>query len=283
MGNAHILWQDKTELASFTGGSWVALLPLDNLKNDTLSQTARSTDLLPASTKFTATFSESNYVRAIALLNHNLSLSAKIKITATLSSVEQFNSGWIDVFQAIYNTEDLEFEDANWWSGKATEDSLQGYSRNYFNIFDANVTADSWTIEIDDQSNEAGYIDLGKMFLSQSWQLDRNFNYGADMGFTNRSTKKFALNGTPYFNTQRNPRSWKISISNLTKGSAYANIVDMFANHNISGYLLFIPVPDDNVNLHREVFVSTMGKAISVTHPGYQRYNTNLTFDEVLP
>jgi hypothetical protein len=94
---------NRIDACTLSGGSWVAGLPLDNLKNRVIGKVARSTDDALASTKFDIDMSSAKIVNALAVINHNLSLAAQFRIRATNESTatnlltysEQFdNAAW---------------------------------------------------------------------------------------------------------------------------------------------------------------------------------------------
>ena len=84
MSNCFLLWKNRLKDASLTGGGWQ--LGLDNLKSENLSLVCRSGDLAVTNTQFSLTYPQTIYNRAIALINHNLSTTAQIRITATRDS-----------------------------------------------------------------------------------------------------------------------------------------------------------------------------------------------------
>jgi hypothetical protein len=85
MANQNVMlgFPNRIDESSLSGGSWLAALPLANLKNRTLGKLARSTDLAPASTWLKMDLGAPRKIRALDLRNHNLSAGAKVRIRAS--------------------------------------------------------------------------------------------------------------------------------------------------------------------------------------------------------
>ena len=74
---------DSTTLA---GGSWQSTLPLANIKDRRLSKLARTSTAATADTQFTMDMGQARSVGAMALVAHNLSVNAKVRLTGADSS-----------------------------------------------------------------------------------------------------------------------------------------------------------------------------------------------------
>ena len=283
MTNCYILWKNNINKASFSGGNWS--LDLSNISDIALSKIARSNSLALVDTKFTLSFSSDIYNKAIALINHNMSTTAKIKITATKNAgaITTYDSDWIDVYPSVYDSFDLEWEDSNWWYGRPTEDMLSGYTRNFIHIFPSNIVADQWHIEIDDSNSTNSYIDIGYAFLSPAWQPQRNYNFGSRLGFISRTRHDYSLGGSSHFDKQRSARKWEIDINNMSESESYSQIIDMLSARGMSDPVIFIPNPENQQEIFRQVFLATITDTSGITHKAYNLYDTHLVFRELLP
>lgn len=82
MQNVLIGWNNRIDAATLAGGSFETNLPRDNLKDGNISKVARTTDDARASTRFSADLGANYAVRALALVNHNLSSAARWRARA---------------------------------------------------------------------------------------------------------------------------------------------------------------------------------------------------------
>jgi len=84
MTNAVIGYRNRIdEGGALSGGSWLSAFPLNNLKNRTLGRVARSASAAAADTRFDLQLGDPRSTGLVALINHNLRLSARIRIRGT--------------------------------------------------------------------------------------------------------------------------------------------------------------------------------------------------------
>ena len=74
--NILLAYGNKATGATLSGGQWESALPLDNLKNGRLGKVARSSTQGPSATQFRFDLAANCTLRALALVNHNLSTGA---------------------------------------------------------------------------------------------------------------------------------------------------------------------------------------------------------------
>ena len=82
MANAIICYGNLIDSATLSGGDWSETLPLANLQSRILSKVARSTDAAPASTVIAVDFGAARTLGVVALVNHNLTLAATVRVRA---------------------------------------------------------------------------------------------------------------------------------------------------------------------------------------------------------
>lgn len=88
---------NRIDTATLTAGAWSTAFPLANLKDAKLGKVARTTNAKLASTRFRGTFTQNRLTRALALVNHNLSTSARWRVRTGRASLDlDFTSGAVD-------------------------------------------------------------------------------------------------------------------------------------------------------------------------------------------
>ena len=75
MSNLFLGWPNRIDEAALSGGAWLSGLPLANLKERALSKVCRSVNASTGSTVIDLDLGRARSLRALALQNHNLSLS----------------------------------------------------------------------------------------------------------------------------------------------------------------------------------------------------------------
>jgi hypothetical protein len=114
-------YPNRIDAAALSSGSWAATLPLANLQNRVLGKVARSTDATVTSTKFDIDLSAPKNIRVLALVNHNLSLLATVRIRGATDAAfasTVYDSGYVAVWPVVYFSTSIDWEDDNWWSGQ---------------------------------------------------------------------------------------------------------------------------------------------------------------------
>lgn len=285
MANAFIAFPNRTDEATLSGGSWVTSLPLTNLQNRLLGKVARSTNLLPASTTFTADLGRLRYMRLFSLINHNLSLDATFQIeTSDFSdfSVIAYDSGVIPVWDSVYSTQQLEWEFDNFWFGQLTEEDREGFTLNLVHIPNEPVANRYVRFKFFDETNPDGYVQFGRLFLSGDWQPSINASYGLQLGYESRTQVDEALSGAEFFDERKAPRVVRFDINNLKDDEAMTRALDMQRILDTSGEVFFVYDPDDTLHLLRRSFLARPRQLNPLEIVFNDRWNTNYELKELI-
>lgn len=221
MAIGRIADQNFALTATLSGGTWSAALPRDNLKTDRRFVAAPARQLTPtnlSASRFDATLSLGRTVDLVAVLFHTLSATARyhLRVAAPGGSFDApiYNSGWRSVYDRIYDSLNLEWDDANWWTGQATsEEDIGLYARHLWIVLPQPVLAGAIRLVIDDAANPAGYFDLGGLWVTRTWAPRINFERGRAPSIEPRDQSEEAPAGR-LFPDERTPRrrlqlTWK--------------------------------------------------------------------------
>lgn len=222
-------WADS---ATLSGGSWLAALPLANLQTRYLAQAARSADTALASTVVDVTLDTERRIQLIAIVGHNLTSTARIRVTGysdsgRLSLYSGADTGWTEAVPAYAPTSQLAPEDSNWLSGKPTALNLDRYPRVWFAVLPAAKFVRYWRIEVDDQYNTDGYVDLSRLFVSSIVQPSINFLYGSNFGWDSQTSYTRSRGGVKFYDAQQPYRVAGLQLQNLPADEAYAQFLEM--------------------------------------------------------
>lgn len=285
MANAIIAYRNRADSATLTGGSWTAGMPLSNLQDRLLSRLARSTNDDPASTTFTLTLDRFRTVSVVALCRHNMSSQATWRIRAFADSGltdQLYDSGAVNVWQAMYDSSQLEWQDDNFWSGLPSAEDLAGYYWNAIHVLPEAKSARYWKLDISDASNPAGYVEIGRLFLSEAWVPTLNMSYGASLGYTSRTEVEEAWDGTEYFDVKAPYRVAQFRLENLSQQEAMFRALDMQRVASIDKEVLFVWDPDDTQHLIRRSFLGRLRELSPLEQPYYEAHQTSFVVKELL-
>ena len=277
-------WTAESTFAA-GGGSWNASYPVTNLSGLPLQRVARSTNALAASTKFRVTLPEVLPVRLLAFVNHNATLDAtyRIRVYRDLAASDlAYDSGASqEFFPPVYNTDNLEWEDPRWWNGRYTTRELAGYRPIRPVWLPQTYAAGSIQVDVVDTGNPAGFFQCGLFEVSQGSQVEINFRYSAEFGFSDRAQMVEAEGGARYFNERGNPRIFNGSINYLDIDDVKTLFFEQLRQCGASTPFLWLPNPNDELHLLRDCFLARNAALNPLSHAFFQRGSVPLNFIEV--
>lgn len=278
---------DEAHNATLSGGSWLAGAPLTNLQVQPpqMSLRARSTNDALASTKFQIDLGATPApFRMVGVARHNLSLDALVRITGGTSPAgsDVFDTGWLDVWPAVYLPEDLEWEDDNFWTGQLSADEIEGYPNAAMADLGANYTARYVTIEFDDTANPDGYVELAHLRLGKLWSPTGNFAPGSSFGWEDRTDSEYSLGGAIYSDVRPSARVLRLTLKRLTRVEGFGKLLD--AQRILGTHTPFwvVPSPDDTVRGFKRNFLARFRRVDPITQAFHNVHELVLELEEWL-
>jgi hypothetical protein len=285
MSNAIIAYGNQIDVATLTGGSWLAALPLTNLKDRKIGKVARSTDATTAFTQFDIDFGGTRLMRVIGLIGHNLTTAGKYKITLSSAadfSVVVYTSGWVDVWPIVYPSGTLPWGAPNWWSGTYSAEEIAAYTGTIAHILTASTNARYVRIEFDDTANADGYVQLGRVFAGDGWQPVRNMVYGASLGWIDRTEVQEALSGHESFNARRSPRIARFGLEAMAESEAMALGFELQRAMGVNKELMFVWDPADTTHALRRQFLGRLRVLSPIENVGPDRWRSPYEVKELI-
>lgn len=283
--NLIIGWPRWTEDVTWSGGAWNASFPITNLATLPLSRVARTTNVNLASTQIIGTFSANRSVSVMALARHNISLTAQIRIRLYSDSARTqlvYNTDWVDVWPSIFLPDDLEWEDDNWWLGTPTSLDIEGSSPTRPFYFGSTLFIRAFHIEIDDQLNTDGYVQIGLCEVARGWQLSYNPVFGYQEGFRFRSEVLESIGGVKYFDRRDKPRVASGNIEYLPRDEAMARGFEWMRQADIDKPFIWFPFPDEIEHWTRTVFVARQVDPGLISYSQVDASSFPISVEEVL-
>lgn len=287
MSNALIGYYNRVDAGTLTGGSWAATLPRANLQNRIVAKVARSTDATLASTKFDIDIGADKVSRVAALIGHNFSLAAKYRLrcgTDATFVTNLFDSGWVDVWPPVYNSTDLDWQALNWWSGKYLAEEIAGITWQKIIDLGSAMNARYWRFEIDDTTNTAGYVEIGRLFIGPAWQPTINMSYGAGIGWEDKTEVQEALSGAEFFDQRRPYRVAQFQTGFMETDEGFSRAFEIHRRSGVHEEVLFVWDPDDTIHAVRRQFMGRLRQLSPIEYPydGLDRTKTAWEIKELL-
>lgn len=285
MANCMIGFPNRIDAATLSGGAWAATLPRANLQNRTLGKVARSSDATTASTQFDADLGAAKTIRMLALVNHNCSLAAQVRVRGASDAAftaQVYDSGWADVWPTVYPSGSLDWEEDNWWGGKYTDEQRAGYTATCVHVLAANALARYWRVEISDTSNAAGYVQIGRIFIGPAWQVKNNPSYGAAIGWQTDTQAQRALGGAEYFQWRTPYRVDSFTLEHMSVDEGLANAFEIQRRAGIDAEVLWVFDPNDTVHALRRRYLGRLQKLDPIRYPYFNAAATAFEIKELL-
>lgn len=267
-----------------TGGSWAIALPLSNVKDRRLSKVCRSTSAAGADTQFVAALDKGHSISVVSLCRHNFSTSATWRLRgyldAGLTSLA-YDSGTLKVWPPLDSLQ-LEWQDDNFWNGKPDAEDLAGFYWNAIHILTSTAYARYWKVEIFDSTNPAGYIEMGRVFLSEAWVPTLNMSYGASLGYNSRTEVEEAWDGTEYFDYKAPYRTASFRLENMKTFEAMMRAFDMQRVAGVDKEVLFVWDAADTVHTTKRSFLGRLQELSPLEQPYFEAHQTSFTVKELL-
>jgi hypothetical protein len=264
-----------------TGAAWQ--MPLAALQDRRLSKVARSANTALANTALNADLGSLQTIGGIAIVRHNLSLSAtwraRVSANADMSDA-LYDSGWLEGWGRIYAFGSLPWGSPNWWDGKMLESARKSYPGMLVDLIPELVVGRYLRIEIADEANADGYVELGRLYVGGLWSPQINASYGASTQWNTATTSDQAIDGTEYFDRREGLRSSSFNIDHLTNAEAFGQLFEMQRTLGTDKQVLFMMDPDDSENFLRTSYLGTFKSLNPISYPSWNSFAAGFEIKE---
>lgn len=259
-----LFYDDQSDDIDFSGPAWD--LPLTNLQDPRLSKVARSVDAANANTKFYFEFSAAITTDAIILVATNLDEDAQYRITAYSDPgfmTDIFTTGLQDVWPSTNPISDPDEKGID-----------------VIGLLGESVTARYWQMELLNDTNADGFVELGRMHVGTELNQTYNMRIGSTFArdFNTKITR--AVAGTPYFNRHNNIRTWTLGFPPEDYDIGWDEFDRMIELSGADRFIYVLAFPDDMERAQQHSFLATIGKSDPFAFSGVSMINTGFTLVE---
>ncbi|GGY68095.1 hypothetical protein [Pseudoduganella albidiflava] len=283
MSNILLGFPNRADTATFNFGSWVAGLPISNVGKREQWIVARSVDTALASTRFQVDFGRVCNLRAFALANHNLSINAswRVQVGTTPGAADIYESGFQAVWGMTFDGDLLEWESASYWEG-AIDDPAEyaGYPYLAVHALPTWLNARYVTISIDDTTNPAGYVQIGRLFAGGGFQPRYNASYGLKHYWMDGTELTKTASGYPLGTVKRRRRGASFVLDWLTKTEA-ATVHEIQRRQGLWGEVLYLPDPADQAECQRYGMLGHMAELGPIAYPYPRTHSVPFAIEEL--
>lgn len=283
MSQLFIGWPNRIDDATLSGGSWLSGLPLTNLKDRAMSHVARSTNATTGSTIIDIDLGQDRSLRAVALINHNLSQSGswRIKLGTTAGASDIYSGAYQAAWFLSFDSSMLEWESNNWWPGIVDDEYIR-------HPYIAPIILPTWysaryiRIEINDTANPDGYIQIGRLFIGSGISPTYGPAYGLQDGWDDLSQFDSTLSGSLIADLRRRRRWVNFSFECIDNTSEAPIFHEMLRRLGSFGEVLYLPNLANYQDCQRYGFVGRLRELSPIEYPYYRTRSIGLSVEELI-
>lgn len=285
------IYQNYADSAALSGGSYV--LPLANALHHDVGRVARTTNTSTGSTYFRVDLGSERNVGGVAVGPTNLSPGSEFRIRAfsdaaqTVTVYDSYTTvGSLGTMDWANTNSWLAWEDPGFWFGLTTETGSTGDPIDApvwaAIIFDEDIAARYWRVDLIDPSNPDGYIQFGRIFLGRVYRPSVNYEYGAEMGNEPINQRKTTLGGRDLNWLIANRRTLRVSFSFLPEDELFEEVFRFQYQVGMTGQVFVAPNPGDRNTFQKRSFLATMRSPPPIVQAMFDVGTTVFDFEEVL-
>lgn len=285
--NLTLIYDNFADAAALSGGQWqTGSLRLDNLRTPYFAEVARSASTDPAATRFNVDLAGLPAVGGIAVGPCSVSAYAQVRVRAYFDGSRTqlaYDSGFVGLPGSQVDQDLLAWEDPGFWEGISADFNDLGKGSIFFHLPPTPVTAQAWTVEIDDRSNIDGHIDIGRLFMGRVWQPTSNYGYDNNsLDFDSLTDVEESRSGVRFFNARNIRRSLSFTFDYLPDAATFRDVYRIATHAGTHNQVAVIPDPDDLDSYQREAFIGTLGQPPSLRRPAFGFAATAFKIEESL-
>lgn len=279
-----LCWPNHIENSTITGGSYTAPRPVINAKNSVFSKKARTVDLLAASTQFDVNLVKPRPIHVVSIAAHNFSATstARVRVYSDVGQTDLLHdSGIVNIWPSVYSSAQLEWEYNNFWFGRIDEDGRAEFTP-LFTYFLPNVEiGQSVKVEIFDDTNSDGYVEFGRVLISDAWQPLININYGVSFGYENTTIVDRADDTTEYFDIKAQKRTMNFVFGRLNEQEAFTRLYSLQRNQGVSKEILISFNLEQTAEGYQKTFIGRASQLDPISQPFIENYEGSLSLLEI--
>lgn len=269
------------DLATLSGGTWSA--PLANMQTRALKQVARTPSADPAVTWFDVTLARHTTIRALGLINHNLSRSARIKWLAypdQKRSTAKWESKWERVWPRVWPMRQMDFRHPYCISGVPDEIETEGMTLSWSRIIDP-VSAMYWRCQLSDPYNQDLYLQAGRLVMAKAAQPEFNASFGSSVGVQDSTVIDEMEDGGEVADERPRRRVFTFNMEFLSEEEAKAWVVEMQRRVGIWSEVLFCMDPTSTRFRQHNTVWGRFNVLNPVTQPDCLRWTVQMSIIEI--
>lgn len=277
MATLKIIYNNVTDKAAITASSTAGSLVPANMQNDRKSKVWRSTS---TSGSIYCIWSESQFINGVTIPFCNLTSAAVITVkiyTETVDSIPIYTSPPTLVAPATAL--------GSWiWGSQPLGVNAYSYGFNtYGRIWLPSIyVGKKMILEIEDSTNPAGYIEIGRLVSGTAWQPTYNTGFGIPITFEETSVHDRSESGdlVTTIGTRFKRLSFDLNWMNATDVAQFNDIVRLNGMTKPIYVSLFPNDPDPDKEQTYQIY-GKLTQIPQLSHPMHTIYSAQIEMEEI--
>lgn len=289
MSNAFIGDRSWRKKSTYDASSADSNYPAANLKTDEVPRVWRSTDATAANTIMKVTLDTLRTVNVVALCNHNISRAVtpqvRVRMYRDATKLDMTaDSGWVSVWSVIYTLDDPQasWDSGNAWDRIISAEDAENRTLDKALYFDGSPVAGYIEVEISDEANADGFVQVGILEVAAGFYLPMNFDYGAQFGVVSRTESVEAEGGSEYEQVRIGRDVFRGSSGLVLSQAALGRFYEFMRRTDKHTPFWWSADPADLVNALRISWLAKNAEIDLLTYSAYGRMGVPFNFKRVL-
>jgi hypothetical protein len=283
--NAIFVTVNRADSGTYTTGSEVGSLPVDNLKHRQLTKVWRTSTVTASTTWFQVDLGGTKILHVFALLAHNISQQGKWRIRVSNESLMAstlYDTGLLQTWPSVGGFGTLPWG-AFLWGGLLSESEAAEYTISSFHVMPSTIAARFVRVDISDSTNASTFIEAGRFIAGPSYQPQYNIQYGWELGYEDNSVITKSIGGQTYVDERERYRVIRFTLANLDEVELYHNVFDYLdRRRGTVGDVLFIPQPSQTHLYIYEAIYGRLRVLNPITHPDFSGRQRTFELEELI-
>ena len=241
-----ILYDNRVDDATMTASSEAGGLGADYLQDRLLSKVARTTGV--SAEWWQADFGQAEAVSTMALWNHNLGTEAtvRVRLSDNADMSAPVYDATFDAWPSNYGVDEIGL-DLCGLDGTPILSEINAYKPYVVFRLGATYSGRYLRLDVADAANADGYLQAGRLIAGIGWQPERNFSFGMELDWKDRSKQTSMESGAVWVDRRERYRVLTLPFNFAVRADALGAHNDLKRIVGHSREILVMPLPGDDL------------------------------------
>ena len=263
--------------------SEVSTLPIENVQDRQITKVYRSDSA--TTIQIDIDFGSTQLIDFFAIIRHNITVTGTVRYR--YSTVSDFSTTVRDT-TAVNAWPVIEpFGSRPWgvfsWGGFPGQSELEEYTVSSYDIPSESVFARYIRIDIVDDDNSDGYIEIGRIVSGPAYRPSNNYSFGSSIEFVDNSRVTKSRGGQTFIDEVEHFRVFNFQLINIPEAEIFSNIFNELDRlRGIGKDILIIPQPGDETTFLTQNIYGRLQQTRPIQNRVLEYYGREFNVEELI-